>query len=76
LCLNAREADYLFIPIFRDVTNQTFDKLQSKNLKMSYYEAKEFYLGQNHTEKEFIDLMMLYGLENNPEVIIQIKLIS
>jgi len=46
------------------------------NVKMSFNEAKEFYLGQNHTEKEFIDVMTLYGLENKPEVIIHIKLIS
>jgi hypothetical protein len=53
-----------------------FDKLMKTNLKMSFNEAKEFYLGQNHTEKEYIDVMTLYGLENKPEVIIHIKLIS
>ncbi len=46
------------------------------NVKMSFNEAKEFYLGQNHTEKEFINVMLLYYLENKFEVIIQIKLIS
>jgi hypothetical protein len=73
-CFNAREADELFNPIFQDVTNQMFDKMLKKNLKMSFDEAKEFYLGQNYIEKEFIDLVTLYGLENKPEVIIQIIL--
>jgi hypothetical protein len=46
-----------------------FEKLMKTHLKMSFNEAKEFYFGQKNPEREFIDLLMLYGLENNPEVI-------
>jgi hypothetical protein len=49
--------------MFQDVTNQMFDKQMKINMKINLNEAKEFYFFKNKSEKDFIDLLVLFGLE-------------
>ncbi len=62
-CYNARIANEELFPMFQDVTNQMFDKQMKINMKINLNEAKEFYFFKNKSEKDFIDLLVLFGLE-------------